>query len=133
MSLGDHLRYLRAMRGGVDTRAIAEAVGLDRPWPINEIEVRYREVGDDELVTKLADYYDRPVEEFFWHRARSRKRLTQDIAKAIQEAQSVRLHLRSGTTLAGEPLWWDLGAIGLLLDGEDEITVVQRHAVIDWD
>jgi hypothetical protein len=133
MSLGDHLRYLRAMSGGVDTRTIAEAVGLERPWPINEIEVRYREVGDDELVAKLADYYERPVDEFLWHRERSRKRLTHDIAEAIQEERPVALRLRSGTILEGEPVWWDLGAIGLLLEGEDEITVVQRHAVIDWE
>ena len=133
MSLGDHLRYLRAMSGGVDTRTIADAIGLERPWPINEIEVRYREVGDDEVVAKLADYYERPVDELLWHRARSRKRLTQDIAGAIQEERSVTLRLRSGTVLEGEPVWWDLGAIGLLLEGEDEVTVVQRHAVIDWD
>jgi hypothetical protein len=133
MSLGDHLRYLRALGGGVDTRTIAEAIGLDRPWPINEIEVRYREVGDDDLVAELADYYDRPVDELLWHRARSRKKLTQDVALAIQEERRVTLRLRSGAELVGEPIWWDLGAIGLLIEGDDEITVVQRHAVINWD
>jgi hypothetical protein len=133
MSLGDHLRYLRALGGGADTRTIAEAIGLDRPWPINEIEVRYREVGDDELVAKLADYYDRPVDELLWHRARSRKKLTQDVALAIQEKRPITLRLRSGAELVGEPVWWDLGAIGLLVEGKNDITVVQRHAVIDWD
>lgn len=133
MSLGDHLRHLRALRGGIDTRTIAETLGLDRPWSINEIEVRYREVGDDELVAKLADYYDRPVDEFLWHRARSRKKLTQDVALAIEEGRPVKLVLRSGTVLEGDPAWWDLGAIGLMLEGEDETTVVQRHAVIDWE
>jgi hypothetical protein len=133
MSLGDHLRYLRARRGGIDTRSIAEELGLDRPWLINEIEVRYREVGDDELVAKLARYYDRPVDELLWHRARSRKKLTQDVALAMQEERPVRLVLRSGTALEGEPIWWDLGTIGLMVAGEDEVTVVQRHAVIDWE
>ena len=132
MSLGDHLRYLRALRGGVDTRTIAEAIGIERPWPINEIEVRYREVGDDDLVAKLADYYERPVDELFWHRARSRKQLTQDLAEAIDEGRTFTLVLRSGVILEGEPLWWDLGAIGMALPDDDEITVVQRHAVVDW-
>jgi hypothetical protein len=59
--------------------------------------------------------------------------LTQDVALAIQEERRVTLRLRSGAELVGEPIWWDLGAIGLLIEGDDEITVVQRHAVIDWD
>ncbi len=133
MSLGDHLRYLRAMRGGIDTASIAEAIGEERPWPINEIEVRYREVGDDELVARLADYYQRPLEELLWHRARSRKALTVFIQQATLDARPVILRLRSGEELNGVPLWWDLGALALLRDGEDEPTVVQRHAVIDWE
>ncbi len=132
MSLGDHLRYLRAMRGGPDTRTIAEGIGLERPWLINEIEVRYREVGDDETVARLADYYGRPVDELLWHRQRSRKLLSQHVAAAIQEGRTVSLQLRSGEALQGVPKWWDLGAIGLVRDGEQDLTVVQRHAVIDW-
>jgi hypothetical protein len=133
MSLGDHLRFLRALDGGVDTRTIAEAIGIERPWPINEIEVRYREVGDDDLVAKLADYYDRPVGELLWHRARSRKKLTQDLADAIRDDRTVKLVLRSGATLEGRAVWWDLGAVGLALPDQVEITVVQRHAVVDWE
>jgi hypothetical protein len=41
------------------------------------------------------------------------------------------LHIRSGETLAGRIIWWDLGAAALQLDG-GELLVVQRHAVIDW-
>lgn len=133
MSLGDHLRYLRAMKGGIDTASVAEAIGIERPWPINEIEVRYRELGDDDLLAKLADYYGRPVEELVWHRQRSRKKLTLYIHEAIQEGRPVTLRLRSGEELRGEPQWWDLGAIGLLREGERALTVVQRHAVVDWD
>ncbi|MBN1316194.1 MAG: hypothetical protein JXA42_12015 [Anaerolineales bacterium] len=133
MSLGDHLRYLRAMHGGVDIISIAQAIGIDRPWSITEIEVRYRQLGDDDLVTKLAEYYDRPVDEFFWHRERSRKKLSQFLQKAIHEKELVSLRLRTGETLDGMPKWWDLGAIGFQKEGEDRITVVQRHAVIDWE
>ena len=133
MSLGDHLRFLRALHGGMDTATIAGFIGIDRPWPINEIEVRYRQVGDDELVAKLAEYYDRPVEELFWHRERSRKKFTQYVHRATQEERPVRLQLRSGEVLQGIPQWWDLGSVGLLPDGKQEILIVQRHAVVDWD
>jgi hypothetical protein len=132
MSLGDHLRFLRAMKGGVGTATIARAIGLERPWPINEIEVRYRETGADELVGRLAEYLSRPVEELFWHRERSRTMLTRHIQHALQHAQPIVLHLRSGETLSGLPAWWDLGSIGLVVEGEAQLTVVQRHAVIDW-
>ena len=132
MSLGDHLRYLRALNEGVDTAAVAEAIGEERPWAINEIEVRYREVGDDDLVARLADYYDRPLEELLWHRARSRKRFSQFLFHAVEVGRSVSLQLRSGEQLTGVPQWWDLGATGLVLEGETEVTVVQRHVVIDW-
>jgi sRNA-binding regulator protein Hfq len=133
MSLGDHLRYLRAMRGGVDTITVAKAIGIDRPWPITEIEVRYRQLGDDELVAKLAEYYDRPVEELFWHREHSRKKLSQFLQKALYDKKPVSLNLRSGETLNGMIQWWDLGSVGIKRDGEDRITVIQRHAVIDWE
>ena len=133
MSLGDHLRFLRAMGGGVDTQTIAESIGEERPWLINEIEVRYREVGEDALVAKLADYYGRPLEEFLWHRARSRKKLTHFVFFALEEGRPITLHLRSGESLNGMPQWWDLGSIGLLRTGEERVTVVQRQAVIDWE
>lgn len=132
MSLGDHLRYLRALKGGVDTAAIAEAIGEERPWAINEIEVRYREVGDDDLVARLAGYYGRPVDELKWHRERSRKKLSQYLFHAVEEGRTITLQLRSGEQLTGVPQWWDLGAVGVVLEGEAELTVVQRHVVIDW-
>jgi hypothetical protein len=121
------------MREGIDTASIAAAIGEERPWPINEIEVRYRQVGDDELITRLAEFYDIPAEELFWHRERSRKDFTFFFVQALNEDRSVALHLRSGTTLVGKPQWWDLGAVGLLRDGDEQLTVVQRHAVVDWD
>lgn len=133
MSLGDHLRYLRAMNDGIDIITIAQAVGVQRPWEITEIEVRYRQVGDDDIVNKLAEYYNRPVDELLWHRERSRKKLSRFIQQAISNKVSVSLYLRSGECLTGTPVWWDLGSIGVRRDGEEKITVVQRHAVIDWE
>jgi sRNA-binding regulator protein Hfq len=131
MSLADRLRYLRAMKGGVDTETIAQEIGLDSPAPINQAEVRYRPVYDTDLIDKLADYYGRPHQEFHWHNARPRKFLTFTIAQAMRSKESVTLTLRSGQTLTGTATWWDLSSIGLLTE-EGHLLVVQRHAVVDW-
>ncbi|MFB0545704.1 MAG: helix-turn-helix domain-containing protein [Anaerolineae bacterium] len=133
MSLGDYLRYLRAMRGGPTPWEIAEAAGLDSPRLISEIEQRYREIGDDETLEKLAAYYQVPVEELRWRWGRSRKAFTAFAEAAMKSGQPVLLHLRLGEDLAGRVLWWDLGAIGLEpQDGTAEI-VVQRHIIDDWE
>ncbi|MCD6552519.1 MAG: hypothetical protein J7M16_00755 [Anaerolineae bacterium] len=133
MSLGDYLRYLRALHGGMDTWTIARAIGLEHPYPINEIEQRYRAVGDDDLLAKLATYYDVPVEDLRWRRERSRKAFTIFADEAMRTGQTVRLHLRMGDTLEGRITWWDLGAVGLQRTGDGEIIVVQRHAVDEWE
>lgn len=131
MSLSDHLRYLRAMRGGFGTQTIADAIGLEKPWPINEAEVRYRPVRDSELVAKLADFYGRPLEEFQWHNARPRKFLTFYAARALETKEPASLTLRSGEVLRGQIVWWDLSSIGLKMD-DGRTIVVMRHAIIDW-
>lgn len=130
MSLGDHLRYLRGLKD-VDTAVVAEALGLEKPSPINMAEVRYRPVEDDALVAALAAYYDRPVEEFRWHNARARKYLTFYVQRALESKEPVSLVLRTGETLTGLVEWWDLAAIGLRVAG-DKLVVAQRHAVVDW-
>ncbi len=50
----------------------------------------------------------------------------------MKSKESVRLKLRTGDSMDGLVVWWDLGAIGLDVEGEGHVTVVQRHAVIDW-
>lgn len=132
MSLGDHLRFLRAMHGGESTLDIAKAIGIQSPWPINEIEQRYREVGSDELVAKLAEYYHVPVEELLWHRKRSRKALSEFLGESRDRGQPVKLILRTGETLRGTVQWFDLGALALqLVDGSGQL-IVQRHILVDW-
>jgi sRNA-binding regulator protein Hfq len=133
MSLGDYLRYLRAMHGGESTLEIAEKLGLASPWPINEIEQRYRDCGSDELVAKLAEYYEVPVEELMWRRGRSRKSLSSFLGDAVEHDQTVVLVLRSGDRLEGNVDWFDMGSILLEpTEGPDEI-LVQRHMVDDWE
>lgn len=131
MSLSDHLRYLRAMQGGVSTQVITEAIGLEKPTPVNHAETQYRPVRDPELVAKLAAYYQRPLTEFQWHNDRPRKYLTFYLARALETKETVTLTLRSEEQLTGTVEWWDLGSVGLW-DENGRLLVVQRHAVVDW-
>ena len=133
MSLGDYMRYLRAMHGGESTADIAKAIGIPTPWPINEIEQRYREVGSDELVQKLADYYGVPVEELLWRRKLSRKKLSEFLDEANKKGQKVRLFLRSGERIEGSVQWLDLGAVALALADGSGQAIVQRHIVDNWE
>jgi hypothetical protein len=130
MSLGDHLRYLRAL-ADVNTGTIAEALGLEAVSPINMAEVRYKPVEDEALVAALAEYFGRPLAEFEWHNARARKYLTFYVQRALEQKEPITLTLRGGEMLSGQPEWWDLSSIGLQTEAHG-LVVVQRHAVVDW-
>lgn len=132
MSLGDYLRYLRALHGGESTLEIAKLIGLPSPWPINEIEQRYREVGADELVLKLADYYGVPAEDLVARRKRSRKALSQFLDDAQKAGRKVTLVLRNGERLSGAVQWTDMGALALETGEGPGPVVIERHIVDDW-
>jgi transcriptional regulator with XRE-family HTH domain len=133
MSLGDFVRYLRAMKGGPDFWTVEEATGVSGRT-LREIEQRYRRVGEsDEDLKKLADYYDVPVDGLTWRREKWRKLLSEALYTAQAEDRSIRFILRDGPTFEGRVLWWDLGATELDLLDRGERLVVQRHAVDDWD
>ena len=133
MSLGDYLRYQRAMRAGMDTNTLAAALGVERVRDLNEIEQRYRQMGDDDLLEKLAAYLNVPVDELKWHRARYRKKLSAFCQSAFESGSPVILHLRVGESFQGHVKEWDLACIALEpLDG-GELLVIQRHAVVDWE
>ncbi len=131
MSLGDELRYLRARAGGVTPDVIQEATGINVTLYCM-LEQRYRELGDDETLDKLAAYFGADVEALKRARSRSRKALSQRLDQALAEKSPLRLDLRCGETLSGSLAWWDLGALGLQPDDGGSLIVVQRHAVIDW-
>ena len=132
MSLGDELRYLRAFHGGEDLESIEETTGVPR-GTIRMWEQRYRRVGeDDEMLARLADYYNAPLEELKFHRERYRKALSAVLYRSEENDQVVQFQLRTGETMEGCVRWWDLGSFGLEREGA-EFTVVQRHAVIDWE
>ena len=133
MSLGDELRYLRAFHGGHDLNQIEGEIGIE-PGALRTMEQRYRLVGeDDDILAKIATYYHVPLERLQFHRERYRKALSAYLHQAVESKQPVRLELRTGETMIGRVLWWDLGAFGLKPEDGGTLTIVQRHAVIDWE
>jgi transcriptional regulator with XRE-family HTH domain len=131
MSLGDELRIQRALAGGPTPLEIEEATGIAASL-YAQLEQRYREMGDDETVEKLADYYSCDAQALRNARSRSRKAFSRHLAQAVRSKQPVRLKLRTGEVMDGLVIWWDLGAVGLDAQDEGPVTIIQRHAVIDW-
>jgi len=136
MSLGDELRYLRAFHGGGNLQEIEEAIGLTI-GTLRYMEQRYRRVGeDDDALAKIAAYYGVPLDRLQYHRERYRKALSAVLHQAMESGDRTRFELRTGETVAGRVRWWDLGAFGLEPDDPDDdgpLTVVQRHAVVNWE
>lgn len=131
MSLGDYLRYLRALKGGPTPWDIQEATGVPSGL-YRQMEQRYRAVGDEETLVKLAAYFEVPVEELRWRYDWPRKSLSAALVEAQEEGRPIRLHLRTGESFEGRVEWWDLGATLLTLaDGEQ--VVIQRHVVETWE
>lgn len=129
MSLSDYLRILRARRGGITPLDIEAATGVDKGL-YRQMEQRYRAVGDDDTLRRLADFYDVPFEALRWRLDWPRKALSRALVQVIRENNPIRLELSDGQVVAGAVKWWDLGAIGVETpDGE---WVVQRHAVEKW-
>lgn len=130
MSAGDYLRYLRALKGGPTPQHIEEATGV-KAGDYRQIEQRYRAMGSEEELAKLAAYYEVPAEELTGRVEWTRKALSAALVEAAQQDAPIRLELRNGHTLIGKVQWSDLGAALLLNDAGQEI-VVQRHTVDRW-
>jgi hypothetical protein len=132
MSLGDELRYLRAFKGGGDLGKIEEEIGLE-PGTLRFMEQRYRRVGeDDEILAKIAAYYKVLLATLQYHRERYRKALSMYLHEATESKSTAHFELRTGEAISGKVRWWDLGAFGLDTEDGEPLTVVQRHAVLDW-
>jgi len=131
MSLGDELRILRAKAGGPTPLEIEEAIGVEAGL-YRQLEQRYREIGDDETLEKLAAYFGSDADVLKSARSRSRKALSQHLSQALDSEATVELELRAGETLAGRLAWWDLGALGLEPTDGGPLIVIQRHAVVGW-
>lgn len=130
MSTGDYVRFLRALKGGPTPWDIAQATGVSA-GTYRQIEQRYRTVGTEEELTKLAEYFGIPSEELISRQQWSRKELSAFLVEAAEQEQPVRLELRTGETFVGQVLWSDLGAALLRLEDGSEI-VLQRHMIDRW-
>jgi transcriptional regulator with XRE-family HTH domain len=130
MSAGDYVRYLRAVKGGPTPLEIEESTGISGSM-YRQLEQRYRAIGSEEELTKLAEYFDIPVQELLERQPWTRKELSKFLAEADEESYPVALTLRSGETFAGQVLWHDLGATMLRLENGQEL-VIQRHMVDHW-
>ncbi len=130
MSSGDYLRFLRALHGGKDFFSIEEETGIPSGL-MRQIEQRYRAVGDEATLRKLAEYYGVPPEEVLWRHEWSRARLTFALEDAMRDDVPIRLNLRTGESFTGKVQWVDLAATCLKV-GDREI-IVQRHWVDTWE
>lgn len=131
MSTGDYVRFLRAVKGGATPWDIERATGV-ASGTYRQIEQRYRDIGSDEEMAKLAEYFGVAPVELLDRRQWTRKALSAFLAEASEEGWPVRLVLRTGDTLEGTVAWFDLGAI-LLRDDAGEEIVVQRHIIDRWE
>ena len=132
MSLGDELRYLRAFHGGGNLGEIEEEMGIE-PGTLRYIEQRYRRMGeDDEVLAKIAAYYGVALEDLQYHRERYRKALSAYLHQSMEQKTTGTFELRTGEAVTGRVHWWDLGAFGLEPEDGGPLTVVQRHAVLNW-
>lgn len=132
MSLGDHLRYIRAMRGGAKPSEFYDGMAPEHIRRATEVELRYGDHSSPELVRALAQHLNVAEEELLWHRARPRKALSFYLCEVQARQSAATLTLRTGETLTGHVAWWDLGAVGLER-APGHITVVQRHHIVDWE
>lgn len=132
MSLGDYLRFQRALHGGPGYIEISQVTGIPSRR-LKEMEMRQREVSTEEDCRILAQYYGVPLEKLLWLRQRTRKMLTALLQKAQANRLPVRLLLRSGEVLSGYVRWFDLTAVALEEKPGAEPLIVQRHVVEDWE
>jgi hypothetical protein len=135
MSLSDHVKYLRAVKGGLTPWEIAEGSGVPAR-EIHLIEVKHRLVGEnDAILERLAGYFGVPVEELKSRRGAYRKRLTAFLDESQQASTPVALKLEGGEEITGKIDWYAREAIAIVPEDGEEGTpayIVQRAYVADW-
>jgi hypothetical protein len=135
VSLSDYIKYLRAVGGGLTPWEIAEKSGVPAR-EIHLIEVKHRRVGDnDEVLQKLAIFFNVPMENLIGRREAYRKRLTFFLEENEQQSSSVVLRLEDGEELEGTIAWFGREAFALTPvegNGGDGLYIVQRGWVANW-
>ena len=92
MSTGDYVRQLRAVKGGPTPLEIEEAAGLT-PGTYRQLEQRYRAIGSEEDLAKLAEFFQVPVDELTSRQQWTRKDLSAALVEANEQDRSIRLEL----------------------------------------
>jgi transcriptional regulator with XRE-family HTH domain len=135
VSLSDYVKYLRAVGGGLTPWEIAEKSGVTAR-EIHLIEVKHRRVGDnEEVLQKLANFFNVPLESLIDRREAYRKRLTFFLEENQQQSSPVVLKLENGEELEGTVAWFGREALAIVpvgSDSSDNPYVVQRGWVADW-
>ena len=131
MSLGDYVRYLRALKGGPTPWQIEAATGI--PSGIyRQIEQRYRAVGEEQALEKMAAYFDVAPDELRWRQHWPRKGLTAALVDAQEKGGMLSVRWSGGEAFTGTVAWRDLGAVEIQ-DASGASVVVQRHMVDRWE
>jgi hypothetical protein len=134
MSLSDRIKYLRAVSGGLTPWEIADRSGVPAR-EIHLLEVKHRRVGEnDDVLQKLATFFNVPVEDLTGRREAYRKRLTFFLEESQDQSAPVALKLENGEVLEGTVAWFGREAVAIAQTGgsEDNPLVVQRGWVADW-
>lgn len=130
MSTGDYVRYLRAVKGGPTPIDIQEATGVTSGL-YRQLEQRYRQVGAEEDLKKLAEYFGVPAADLIERAPWTRKALSAALVEAREAQRPIRITLRNGESITGDVKWSDLGA-ALIVSADGREIVVQRHFVDRW-
>lgn len=135
MSLSDHIKYLRAVKGGLTPWEIAEGSGVSAR-EIHLIEVKHRLVGEnDAVLQRLADYFEIPLDELTSRRGAFRKLLTGFLEEAQQQGAPVVLKLEGGEEVQGKVGWYGREAVAIAPEtggGDTHPYIVQRAYIADW-
>jgi sRNA-binding regulator protein Hfq len=128
MSLGSYILYLRAHKEGITPREVAQELDMPEHY-IHAIELE-KHAGDTDSRTKLANYFDIPVEDFADY-ARSTHSRFMELLKKERRPQ-VGFLLMNGETLAGTVDGADSSIIKIVELNTGVKTILQRHAIKKW-
>ena len=133
MSLSDYIKYLRAVSGGLTPWEIADKSGVPAQ-EIHLIEVKHRRVGEnDDVLEKLAKFFNVSMEELKSRRQAYRKRMTFFLEESQQQSTPIALRLESGEQIEGTVAWFGREAVAITPAGGDgDPYIIQRGWVADW-
>ncbi|HEY8885651.1 MAG TPA: hypothetical protein VIO35_10095 [Chloroflexota bacterium] len=131
MTLSDLLCYLRAKKGGVFYSDVTEAVEIptlrlvraERTLSISDLTV--------EELSRLAEYFEVPVEELRDAQRQARADLTAYLAQHEKNRTTARLRLLGDVDVTGPVVWRDRHAVALR-QPDDMVLVVYRSSIESW-